>query len=93
MRAQLRHRPSPTQAKTRPPHARAARLLSPGTNLAGIHRHVVQAPAEFDADAYVLHHTTSGARLLYLACEDENKAFSIAFKTPPTNDTGVFHIL
>ena len=49
--------------------------------------------AEFDADAYVLHHEASGARLLYLACEDENKAFAIGFKTPPTDDTGVFHIL
>ena len=34
-----------------------------------------------------------GARLLYLACDDENKAFAIAFKTPPANSTGVFHIL
>ena len=47
----------------------------------------------WDADAYVLHHGPSGARLLYLACEDENKAFAIGFKTPPTDDTGVFHIL
>ncbi len=42
MRAQLRHRPSPTQAKTRPPHARAAPL--PRHQPRGIHRHVVQAP-------------------------------------------------
>ena len=41
----------------------------------------------------MLHHEASGARLLYLACEDENKAFAIGFKTPPTDDTGVFHIL
>ena len=71
----------------------ATRLLSPGTNLAGFTVTSCKPLAEFDADAYVLHHTASGARLLYLACEDENKAFSIAFKTPPTNDTGVFHIL
>ena len=82
--------PSEDQASAR---ARAARLLSPGTNLAGFTVTSCKPLAEFDADAYVLHHTTSGARLLYLACEDENKAFSIAFKTPPTNDTGVFHIL
>ena len=33
------------------------------------------------------------ARLLYLACDDENKAFAIGFKTPPADSTGVFHIL
>ena len=38
-------------------------------------------------------HKKSGARLLYLANDDSNKAFSIAFKTPPADDTGVFHIL
>lgn len=31
--------------------------------------------------------------LLYLRNDDNNKAFSIAFKTPPADDTGVFHIL
>ncbi|MFR3274049.1 MAG: peptidase M16, partial [Slackia sp.] len=30
---------------------------------------------------------------LFLQNEDANKAFSIAFKTPPADDTGVFHIL
>ena len=48
---------------------------------------------ELDSDAYVLRHTASGARLLYLACDDENKAFAIGFKTPPADSTGVFHIL
>ena len=48
---------------------------------------------ELDATAYVLRHAGSRARLLYLACEDENKAFAIGFKTPPANSTGVFHIL
>ena len=48
---------------------------------------------ELDSDAYVLRHAASGARLLYLACDDENKAFAIGFKTPPADSTGVFHIL
>lgn len=47
---------------------------------------------ELDAEAYVMRHA-SGARLLFLPCEDENKAFAIAFKTPPADSTGVFHIL
>ena len=35
----------------------------------------------------------TGAKLIYLATKDVNKLFSVAFKTLPSNDTGVFHIL
>ena len=49
--------------------------------------------AEIEGTAYVMEHRASGARLLFLSNGDTNKAFSIAFRTPPENDTGVFHIL
>ena len=49
--------------------------------------------AEIEGTAYVMEHKASGAHLLFLSNEDTNKAFSIAFRTPPENDTGVFHIL
>ncbi len=42
---------------------------------------------------YLFSHEKSGARLLYMQNDDPNKVFSIAFKTPPENDTGVPHIL
>ena len=77
------------------PSARAhvAELLSVGTEISGfVVTRIAEIP-ELDADAYVLHHAASSARLLYLACEDENKAFAIGFKTPPADSTGVFHIL
>ncbi len=48
---------------------------------------------EIDTVAYLMKHVATGARLLYLQNSDNNKTFSIAFKTPPANDTGVFHIL
>ena len=48
---------------------------------------------EISGTAYVMRHNATGARVMWLACPDGNKAFSIAFKTPPANDTGVFHIL
>ena len=35
----------------------------------------------------------SGAKILFLSNEDENKCFGIAFKTPPKDSTGVAHIL
>lgn len=76
-----------------PVRERAATTLPLGSTVFGFTVTSKKTLAELDADAYVLHHRASGARLLYLACEDENKAFSITFKTPPTDDTGVFHIL
>ncbi len=48
---------------------------------------------ELSGYAYQMRHIPSGARLLWLACDDANRAFAIGFKTPPADDTGVFHIL
>ena len=48
---------------------------------------------EVDSTAYLMEHVVSGARLLYLANEDDNKVFTIGFRTPPFDDTGVAHIL
>lgn len=84
---------NPQAAETANPRAAAAALLAPGTTTCGFTVTHVETIEELDADAYVLFHHASGARLLYLACDDENKAFAIAFKTPPANSTGVFHIL
>ena len=75
------------------PRAAAAALLVPGTTCHGFAVERCETVPELGSDAYVLRHTASGARLLYLACDDENKAFAIGFKTPPADSTGVFHIL
>ena len=75
------------------PRAAAAALLVPGTTCHGFAVERCETVPELDSDAYALRHTASGARLLYLACDDENKAFAIGFKTPPADSTGVFHIL
>ena len=48
---------------------------------------------EIKADLYEMVHEKTGARTIWLKREDENKTFSIAFKTTPVDDTGVFHIL
>lgn len=48
---------------------------------------------EIKAKLYVMNHEKSGARLLFLDREDENKTFSITFKTIPEDSTGVFHII
>lgn len=48
---------------------------------------------EINAALVQMEHKKSGARLFFLDREDDNKTFAIAFKTIPTDDTGVFHIL
>ncbi len=48
---------------------------------------------EVASDVKLLKHVKSGARILLFENNDENKVFSIGFKTPPTDDTGVPHIL
>lgn len=38
-------------------------------------------------------HEETGAQVLHLANDDQNKAFTIGFKTPPYNNNGIAHIL
>lgn len=38
-------------------------------------------------------HEKSGARLFYMENDDDNKVFSVTFRTPPKNSTGLPHIL
>ena len=45
------------------------------------------------AEGYLLRHKKTGARVAVLSNDDENKVFSIAFRTPPANSTGVAHII
>ncbi len=53
----------------------------------------VEALPELSGQAYLMRHDATGARALWLACADTNRSFAISFKTPPADDTGVFHIL
>ncbi len=48
---------------------------------------------EISASTYEFEHIKSGAKLLYIDRDDDNKVFSAAFKTLPEDSTGVFHIL
>ena len=48
-----------------------------------------------DADSvgYLLEHIKSGARVVLMDNADENKTFYAAFRTPPSDSTGVAHIM
>ena len=45
------------------------------------------------SDGYLLRHKKSGAHICILSNEDDNKVFSIGFRTPPEDETGVPHII
>ncbi len=49
--------------------------------------------SEINSEATVLRHKKSGARILLLSNDDNNKVFNIAFRTPPEDNTGLPHIL
>ncbi|MCE5334980.1 MAG: insulinase family protein [Desulfobacteraceae bacterium] len=48
---------------------------------------------ELQSIAYFYRHGKTGAEILSLANDDENKVFGISFRTPPADSTGVAHIL
>jgi Predicted Zn-dependent peptidases, insulinase-like len=48
---------------------------------------------ELNSTAMLFEHTKSGARLFNLKNDDDNKVFSISFRTPPKDSTGLPHIL
>ena len=43
--------------------------------------------------AYLLQHEKTGARVFILSNDDDNKVFAIGFRTTPSDDTGVAHIM
>lgn len=49
--------------------------------------------SDINSDSFYFRHKKSGARIAVLSNDDENKVFSIAFRTPPQDSTGVAHIL
>lgn len=48
---------------------------------------------DIKASGKLLRHNKSGAHLVLIPCDDTNKVFSITFKTPPIDDSGLSHIL
>ena len=48
---------------------------------------------EANSTSRLFSHEKTGARLIYLSNEDNNKVFTIGFRTPPEDSTGVPHII
>jgi Zn-dependent M16 (insulinase) family peptidase len=52
-----------------------------------------QKITEINSTAGLYRHDQTGARLLSLINQDENKVFGISFRTPPRIANGIAHIL
>lgn len=48
---------------------------------------------DLNSQGYLLKHKKTGARVAILENDDDNKVFGIAFRTPPSDSTGVPHIM
>ncbi len=48
---------------------------------------------ELNATGYIIRHNKTKARIVVISNEDENKVFTIGFRTPPKDNTGVPHIM
>ena len=53
----------------------------------------IRRSEELKGTLYEMRHMRTGAELAFLDNKEDNKLFSVAFKTLPWDDTGVFHIL
>ena len=67
--------------------------LTVGTRLSGFRLDEIRPLDELSLEMYTFEHEQSGARLIYLKTDDDNKVFYVGFRTTPVDSTGVFHIL
>ncbi len=67
--------------------------LTPGSTLHGFTLTQADAVPSIRSVVYQFQHQRTGARVLHIANDDAENLFSISFATPPTDDTGLPHIL
>ena len=53
----------------------------------------IRESAELHGRTVTLEHGKTGAKLFWVDNGAENMVFSVTFRTPPADSTGVFHIL
>ncbi|MBR2572563.1 MAG: insulinase family protein [Clostridia bacterium] len=72
--------------------AQQSQPLKAGDVLYGFRVLTVRPFDLFHANVVHMEHEKTGAQLLFFDCEDTNRAFSIAFNTPTTDDKGLPHV-
>ena len=53
----------------------------------------IRESTELHGKTILMEHAGTGAELFWVDNKTENMVFSITFRTPPEDNTGVFHIL
>ena len=72
---------------------RCTTLLSINDRLYGFNVTAIRDIEEFEGQLIEMTHERTGARLVWAKSSEENKLFSVGFRTLPEDNTGVFHIL
>lgn len=67
--------------------------LEAGESRHGFKIQRVEQIADIRVTAYEMEHEHTGAKVLHLHCGDRENLYAIGFRTPPTDSTGVPHIL
>ncbi len=67
--------------------------LKTGEKLHGFHVLRIEQIPDIRVTAYEIEHIKTGARVLHLHGDDKENLFSIGFRTPPEDSTGIAHIL
>jgi len=67
--------------------------IKEGGHIYGYSTRQVVELKEIGASLYLLEHTVTGARHIHISNNDKENTFSVAFKTVPSDSTGVAHIL
>ena len=90
--------PSSARRLSSSSHQAVAAPISPTelkapANLHGFTLEREEYVAEYDAKVFLFKHEKTGAEVMSLSNDDENKTFGVTFRTPPANSTGIPHIL
>jgi len=70
-----------------------APMLAAGDKLHGFRVRRVEQIPEIRITAYEIEHDKTGAKVIHLHCDDRENLYSIGFRTPAPDSTGVPHIL
>jgi len=70
-----------------------APLFEAGSKFRGFRIVKVEEIPDVRATAYLIEHEATGARIIHLHTDDPENLFSVGFRTPPRDSTGVAHIL
>ncbi|KAH7306374.1 hypothetical protein KP509_22G008200 [Ceratopteris richardii] len=83
-----------SQAVTSPPSPQTSTEANPEVvKQLGFEKVQEQFLDEYKSTAILYRHKKTGAELMSVTNEDENKVFGIVFRTPPKDSTGIPHIL